>query len=60
MTELGPTPIDRTLMEALSCLSDVQDNPEADAGLRERIDQAKRIIVQELETRRRKAENQQN
>ena len=52
--------VDRALMEVLSCLSQVQDNPQAEAGSSKRIDQAKRIIVQELDTRRRKAENQQN
>ena len=60
MADLAPTRIDRALMRALSCLTNVQDDPEADAGMSERIDKAKRILVQELETRRRKAENQQN
>ena len=57
---LAPTRIDAALIAALQALTDVQDDPDADQELRERVDLVKRGLVQLLEDRRRRREGLHN
>ena len=57
---MDPTRIDAALMAALQALTDVQDDPEVDRELRDRVDLVKRDNVLLLEVRRRRRERLHN